>query len=235
MTGSRRFQLYGRRKTKPLSSRRQWLVDTLLPRLRIELPPAGNLEPGGLFPEHPAEVWMEIGFGGGEHLLAVAADNPQTGFVAVEVFLNGIAKLLHGIDERSAGNIRIFDGDARQLLERLTPESVARLFILYPDPWTKARHHRRRLVNPALLAELFRVIKPGGELRIASDIADYVRWTLVQVRAHGGFLWCAERAADWRSRPAGWPATRYEDKAIAAGRRPTYLRFTRRAVLATPP
>ena len=231
MTGPRRYQLYGRRKAKPLSNRRRALIDTLLPRLRIDLPPLGCLDPFALFAERPVEVWMEIGFGGGEHLMAVAAANPRTGFIAAEVFLNGIAKLLHGIDAGSAANIRIFDGDARSLLERLAPETINRLFILYPDPWPKARHHRRRLINPATLSELFRVIRPGGELRIASDIADYLRWTLVHIRAHGGFFWCAERAADWRTRPADWPATRYEAKAIAAGRMPTYLRFTRRPAL----
>jgi tRNA (guanine-N7-)-methyltransferase len=228
VTGPRRYQLYGRRKSKPLSSRRQSLIDTLLPRLRIDLPHKGCLDPRALFAGRSAKVWMEIGFGGGEHLIAVALAQPRTGFIAAEVFLNGIAKLLHQIEAGSAANIRIFDGDARYLLERLAPESVNRLFILYPDPWPKARHHRRRLINPATLAELFRVIEPGGELRIASDIAGYLRWTLVHVRNHGGFAWCAETAADWRSRPDDWPATRYEAKAIAAGRRPVYLRFARR-------
>lgn len=228
VTAPRRYQLYGRRKIKPLSSRRQLLIDTLLPRLRIDLPGEGLLDPRALFPGHSGEVWLEIGGGGGEHLMALAVVNPQVGFIAAEVFVNGIASLLHRIDAGPAANVRIFDADARYLLERLAPSSIDRLFILYPDPWPKARHHRRRLINAATLAELYRVMVPGGELRIATDIPGYVRWTLLHVRNHGGFAWGAERAADWRHRPADWPPTRYEAKAIAAGRRPTYLWFARR-------
>ncbi len=229
MSGPRRYQLYGRRKAKALSDRRRSLLAALLPRLRIELPPAGHLDPESLFADRPAEIWLEIGFGGGEHLMALALANPETGFIGAEVFVNGIARLLHQVDGSSAANIRIFDGDARHLLERLAPMSLARIFVLYPDPWPKARHKRRRLICQATLAEMFRTMKPGGELRIASDIAEYVRWILFHVRAHGGFVWSAERAADWRLRPADWPSTRYEAKAVAAGRRPAYLRFFRRA------
>ncbi len=229
MTGLRGYQLYGRRKAKPLSDRRRYLLATLLPRLRIDLPQVGYLDPRSLFPNCPAEIWLEVGFGGGEHLMSIALAEPEAGFIGAEVFVNGIAKLLSQVDGSSADNIRIFDGDARHLFERLAPKSLARIFILYPDPWPKARHHRRRLISQATLAELFRIMKPGGELRIASDIAGYVCWTLFHVRTHGGFVWSAERAADWRIRPADWPSTRYEAKAVAAGRRPAYLRFLRQA------
>jgi tRNA (guanine-N7-)-methyltransferase len=227
MTGPRRYQLYGRRKAKPLSPRRQLLIEDVLPRLRIRLPQEGHLDPRSLFSGCTREVWMEIGFGGGEHLAALAADRPQTGFIAAEVFVNGIAKLLDQVHAKSIANIRVFDADARCLLERLAPESVNRLFMLYPDPWPKARHHRRRLINPDTLAHFFRVVTPGGELRLASDVPGYLRWILIQMRHHGGFSWLAETAADWRYRPVDWPVTRYETKAIAAGRRPAYLRFIR--------
>jgi tRNA (guanine-N7-)-methyltransferase len=229
MTGPRRYQLYGRRKAKPLSKRRQLLIASLLPRLRVDLPEEGWLEPRALFAEPADEIWLEIGFGAGEHLVAGAARYPKHGFIGSEVFLDGIAKLLDEIDRRSAANIRIFDGDGRYLLDRLAPGSVDRVIILFPDPWPKTRHHRRRLINAETLGQIFRILKGGGELRIASDVDAYVRWILVKIRDHGGFDWCAESASDWRNRPADWPATRYETKARAAGRRCTYLRFLAKA------
>ncbi len=172
-------------------------------------------------------MWLEIGFGGGEHLAWQAEQNRDTGFIGCEPFLNGTAKLLSAIEDLRLANVRIHDGDARLLLESLADSSVDRVFLLYPDPWPKTRHHKRRFVNKWALDELHRIMTPGAELRVASDIADYVRWTLREVRRHGGFTWCAETPDDWRRRPDDWPQTRYEQKALAAGRTPSYLRFVR--------
>jgi tRNA (guanine-N7-)-methyltransferase len=202
---------------------------TLLPQLRISLASGGKLQPLALFPDAVLQVWLEIGFGGGEHLASLAAQNPHIGFIGAEPFVNGIAKLLVAIDEQRLANIRIFDGDGRLLLENLADGSIDRLFILYPDPWPKRRHEKRRLLNHRTIAELYRVMKPGGELRLASDSADYIGWCLRNILAHGGFAWLAEGPRDWRKPPVDWSQTRYEAKALSEGRRPTYLRFLRSA------
>ena len=171
------------------------------------------------------EVWLEIGFGGGEHLAALAELHPDVGFIGAEPFINGVAKLLLAIDERKLGNIRIFDDDARLLLERLENAAIGRVFILYPDPWPKRRHEKRRLLNAEFLGELYRIMKPGAELRLASDSADYVAWSLRNLMSHAGFEWMAEGPSDWRCPPLDWTRTRYETKALAGGGRPVYLRF----------
>jgi tRNA (guanine-N7-)-methyltransferase len=200
---------------------------SLLPRLRIDVEGRGRLEPRTLFPQPVSEVWLEVGFGGGEHLAGLAARHPQIGFIGAEPFLNGIAKLLVAIEDNNIDNIRIFDGDGRLLLANLQDGSIARLFILYPDPWPKRRHAKRRLLDPDTITELHRVLAPGAELRVASDSGDYISWSLRIVLAHGGFDWLAEGPADWHRPPSDWCQTRYEAKALAAGRRPHYLRFAR--------
>jgi tRNA (guanine-N7-)-methyltransferase len=225
---SERYQLYGRRKAKPLRPRQQQLVDDLLPSLRIDLPPEGELQPQAIFSSAPDDVWLEIGFGGGEHLAALAAAHPNIAFIGAEPFLNGIAKLLFAIAERQLSNIRIFDADARLLLDSLSAAGLGRIYALYPDPWPKRRHAKRRLFNPATLAQLHRVMKPGAELRLATDSRDYAAWTLAQLLRHGGFEWLAKTACDWREPPAGWTPTRYESKALDQGRTPLYLSFRRR-------
>ena len=202
---------------------------SLLPRLRVSLKGPGKLRPLALFPDTISKVWLEIGFGGGEHLASLAARSPHIGFIGAEPFVNGIAKLLVVIDNDRLANIRIFDGDGRLLLEDLEDSSIDRLFVLYPDPWPKRRHEKRRLLDAATIAELYRVMMPGGELRLASDSADYVGWSLRNIMAHGGFDWLAEGPRDWRQPPQGWCRTRYETKALSEGRRPIYLRFLRRA------
>jgi tRNA (guanine-N7-)-methyltransferase len=221
----RRFQLYGRRKSKPLRARQQHLIDVLLPRLRIAGQPQQEISPKALFAPGVREVWLEIGFGGGEHLAALAELRPDVGFIGAEPFVNGIAKLLLAIDQRKLGNIRIFDDDARLLLERLESAAIGRVFILYPDPWPKRRHEKRRLLNPEFLGELYRIMKPAAELRLASDSADYVAWSLRNLMSHGGFEWMAEGPDDWRCPPRDWIKTRYETKALAGGAKPVYLRF----------
>ncbi|TXM88164.1 tRNA (guanine(46)-N(7))-methyltransferase TrmB, partial [Methylobacterium sp. WL116] len=186
--------------------------------------------PATLFPglaQGPSEVWLEIGFGGGEHLAAQAAAHPEIGIIGAEPFVNGVAKLLRAVDERALRNVRIRDEDVSPLLAALPDASLARVYLLYPDPWPKRRQRKRRFVSDESLAEIARVLRPGGLFRFASDIDDYVGWTLVRTARCPHLRWTARTAADWTQPYPGWPGTRYEAKAIAAGRRPTYLEFAR--------
>ena len=222
-------RLYGRRRGRPLRPGRQQLTQTLLPRLALALPERGSLDPTSLFPSPPVAVWLEIGFGGGEHLAAQTAAHPEIGFVGSEVFESGVARLVGEVKRRDLGNIRIFADDARLLLDALPPASLGRVFILFPDPWPKRRHHKRRLIAPATLDRLAFVMQPGAELRLTTDDRDYLAWMLEHLTAHPDFAWLARRPADWRERPSDWPPTRYEEKARAAGRTPAFLRFVRRS------
>ncbi|MWD28102.1 tRNA (guanosine(46)-N7)-methyltransferase TrmB [Aquicoccus sp. SCR17] len=183
------------------------------------------LELDGLFGDKP--LWLEIGFGGGEHLVHQARNNPDIGLIGCEPYINGVAMLLGKIREAGVDNLRVHPGDVRDLFDVLPEASVARAFLLYPDPWPKKRHHRRRFVTPEHLEPLARVMRPGAILRVATDIPDYVRQTLEQVPAHG-FDWLAERPADWREPWNDWLSTRYEQKALREGRVPHYLTFRRR-------
>ncbi|WP_213160798.1 tRNA (guanosine(46)-N7)-methyltransferase TrmB [Kaustia mangrovi] len=222
-----RGQLFGRRKGHRLRPRQLRLVEEMLPGLRVCLDGLRAHGPAALFDRPVREVWLEIGFGGGEHLAWQAAHNRDIGMIGAEPFVNGVAKLLAAIEDEGLGNIRIHDDDARPLLEALPDNSLDRVFVLFPDPWPKARHRKRRFVSHETVGELHRILRPGGTLRFASDIADYVRWTLAHIRAHGGFEWTAEHPRDWRERPRDWPGTRYEAKARGAGRRCAYLSFRR--------
>lgn len=230
-----RRQIWGRRHGPRLRPGRQLLLEARLPQLAITLPETGRLEPRLLFPRPPREVWLEIGFGGGEHLAAQAAAHRDVGFLGVEPFVNGVARLLALAEEAGLDNIRILMDDARLLLRALADASIGRAFVLFPDPWPKLRHHKRRIVNPATVAGLARVLAPGAELRLATDDPDYARAMLEAVLRDGRFAWLAECAADWLARPEGGPPTRYEAKAQAAGRRCTYLRFRREPGPALPP
>lgn len=222
-------RFYGRRRGRPLRLGRRRLAETLLPQLAIALPQAGRLDPKMLFPAEVSAVWLEIGFGGGEHLAEQAAAHPDIGFIGCEVFENGIAKTLAELDRQRLGNVRLFTEDARLLLQALSPGSIGRVFILFPDPWPKQRHHKRRLVAPATLDRLAEIMPECAELRLATDDPGYLVWMLEHTTAHPAFRWPARRPGDWRERPPDWPPTRYEQKARAAGRTPAFLRFIRQS------
>ena len=171
------------------------------------------------------DVWLEVGFGAGEHLLDQARSHPDVGLIGAEPYEAGVAKLLSKLAEAPPANILIHEGDARDIVSALPDASLGRVFILFPDPWPKTRHHKRRFVQVEMLDALARVMRPGAELRFASDDAGYLAWTLERLLAHLGFAWTARSAADWKIRPAGWPETRYEAKALHGP--PAYLCFVR--------
>ncbi|MEL6520580.1 MAG: tRNA (guanine(46)-N(7))-methyltransferase TrmB [Pseudomonadota bacterium] len=221
---------YGRRHGKTLrDSQREYLDEDLAAlspgpvdwdvnpnRTPLDLP--------ALFGDRP--VWLEIGFGGGEHMVHQADLHREVGIIGCEPFVNGVAMLLGKIRQAKLDNVAVHPGDARDLFDVLPDGSIARAFLLYPDPWPKARHHRRRFVTPEHLEPLARVMATGAILRVATDIEDYVRQTLEQVPRHG-FRWLAERPSDWREPWDDWYSTRYERKALREGRRPHYLTFQR--------
>lgn len=226
----RELRSFGRRRGRKLSPRQQALVDDRLPHLAVDLSAPAPAALTQLFSAPVREVWLEIGFGGGEHLLWQARASPDVGLVGCEPFLDGIVKVLTGIEEAAGGlgNVHLHADDARPLLRWLPTASIARAFILFPDPWPKARHQKRRLVSEATLRELARVMPSGAELRLGTDIAHYARTMLIAIAREGSFAWTARGPADWRERPGDWPQTRYEAKALAAGRRCSYFRFVRR-------
>ena len=199
-----------------------------MPEWRVDLPERGSLDPQRLFPIPPAELWLEIGFGAGEHLAEQATAHPDVGFLGAEVFENGVVKLLAEVRRRELANVRILVDDARLLLAVLPDACLARVFILFPDPWPKQRHHKRRMVSPGALDQLARTMKEDAELRLATDDIGYLRAMMELVPTHPAFAWQARGPADWLRRPPDWPATRYEAKAVAARRIPHFLRFIRR-------
>lgn len=219
----RRSDLYGRRLGRPLSGHQKALVERLLPKLGLG---EGPIDLATLFPRARSFA-LEVGFGGGEHLAAQARAHADMGFIGCEPFVNGVAKLLTRIEAEKLDNIRVHMGDAREVLARLPDRSVAAVYVLFPDPWPKTRHHKRRFIQQATLDTLARVMAPGAELRLATDHGDYAAWTLSLLMRDPRFRWTAGRASDWRVRPDDWPATRYEQKALQAGRSCTYLRFLR--------
>jgi tRNA (guanine-N7-)-methyltransferase len=223
---------YGRRKGRRLRASRAALLASALTRLDIAPALAGvgpgALDPRSLFDPPAPEVWLELGFGGGEHLAAQAAAHPDIGFIGVEPYLNGVAACAQLLDAQRITNVRLLANPAEPLLSALATASIGRMFALFSDPWPKARHARRRLLRPETLAEFARILADGAELRLASDDPGYLRWMLTLVTAHPDFTWTARRAADFLIRPADWPQTRYEAKALAAGRTPVFLSFIRR-------
>jgi tRNA (guanine-N7-)-methyltransferase len=242
MEEARRRTLHGRRRGKKLRAGQQSLLDTLLPRLAVALPAepivtvhnevaesgvkidlarlfGGAVLPGG--------IWLEVGFGGGEHLVWQAEHHPDAGLIGCEPYINGVAKCLAQIERAGIGNVRLFTDDARFVMAALPPQSLSRVFVLFPDPWPKTRHHKRRFVQHANLDVLARLMRPGAELRLATDDPSYLAWMIEHAGTHPAFEWLAERPGDWRGRPDDWPPTRYEQKMLA-GHKPVFLRFRRR-------
>ena len=205
-TGSDR-RLYGRRKGHDLSARRQVLVDSVLPGLRPRIDAQGGVDLKG--PQAGRDrLWLEIGFGAGEHLAWQAARHRDVTILGAEPFLNGVASLLAHLDDTKLDNVRIIDNDVRPYLEALPAASLERIMVLFPDPWPKARHHKRRIVNPWSADRFCDLLIDGGELRLATDIMDYARWMMAAVWPHPDLVWTAQRPGDWRDRPADWPETR---------------------------
>jgi len=215
---------YGRRRGKKLRPGRERLMEELLPRISVQ--PGTPIR--DQFGPDVRAIWLEIGFGGGEHLAAQAQANPDVGIVGCEPFLNGVAKLLRQIDDAGSENVRIRADDARDIFPDFTDGSVERVFVLFPDPWPKTKHHKRRFIQTDILDEFARMLSDGGELRIASDHMGYIRWSLSKVLPHDDFEWVAEGPADWRDPPQDWIRTRYEQKALAKGDACVYLRFRRK-------
>ncbi|HEX8379458.1 MAG TPA: tRNA (guanine(46)-N(7))-methyltransferase TrmB, partial [Allosphingosinicella sp.] len=226
-----REAFFGRVKGKRLRPRQEELMSDLLPKLSVDLSEPAPTRLADLFPTPVEAVRLEIGFGGGEHLISMSDRYPGTGFIGAEPFVNGMAKLLMVLNEAPRPAIRLYADDATRLLDWLPEASLDGVDLLYPDPWPKFKHWKRRFVGPANLDRLARVMKPGAIFRFASDIDTYVDWTLLNMRAHRAFEWQAERAADWHTPYPGWPGTRYEAKALREGRRPAYLTFERRSDL----
>jgi tRNA (guanine-N7-)-methyltransferase len=229
VTDVRQRTLFGRRRGKKLRDGQQSLLESLLPRLALTVPP----EPakidlmqafGGALPADG--IWLEVGFGAGEHLVWQAREHPGVGLIGCEPYINGVAKCLAHIEREGLENIRLFTDDARLVMSALPEQSLSRAFVLFPDPWPKSRHHKRRFVQRANLDVLARLMQPGAELRLATDDPSYLPWMVEHACTHPAFEWLAERPADWRGRPADWPPTRYETKRIAGT--PVFLRLKRR-------
>lgn len=223
MIEARQLRSYGRRKGKALSARKERLLREVLPRLRLDLdePPPPRLT--DLFAPPASDVWLEIGFGSGEHLLWQAERRLDIGFIGCEPFINGVTSLLGAIEDRDLRTVRVHDGDARDVLAWLPDASIGCVFLLFPDPWPKKRQLKRRLLTPELVRALARVLRYGGEFRFASDDTDYAEQARLLFTEAPAFI----RFGDWRTRPADWPGTRYEKKALSDGRRPVYLGFKR--------
>ena len=221
---------FGRRSGKRLHAGQDRLYAELLPALAIALPEA-TLDPAALFPA-ATRVEIEIGYGGGEHLARIAGEHPATGFIGCEVFSGGIAKVLEAIDEQGLTNVRLFTDDALKLLLKLPDASLDAAYLLYPDPWPKSRHHKRRFVSPTTLAELARVLKPGATFRFATDIEDYADWTLAHILRVPAFRFAPAAPGSWHQPYPGWTPTRYEQKARREGRELSfYFEFERTAAV----
>lgn len=216
-----RRKLYGRRKGPKLSERQKGLRQTLLGELAWRV----GEEPLRQFPNTVQEVWLEVGFGAGEHLMALAQQHPHIGLIGAEPYEMGVAKILTKLEENPLNNVRLYEGDGREIIEALPDSSLGRFFLLFPDPWPKTRHHKRRFLQMEILDQLARVLVPGGELRFATDDKSYLPYALERLMAHPAFTWKAQGPGDWKVRPEGWPPTRYEAKAIKGP--PTYLTFLR--------
>ena len=218
----KRRQLYGRRKGPKLSAHQAELRRTLLGEIAFD-PSKNALRQ---FPDSVREIWLEVGFGAGEHLFQLAGAHPDVGLIGAEPYESGVAKLLTKLANHPMNNVRIYEGDARDIIAALPDQSLDRFFLLFPDPWPKTRHHKRRFLQMEMLDELARVMKPGAELRFATDDKSYLPYALERLMAHSAFEWTARGPGDWKHRPEAWPPTRYEAKAIKGP--PSYLAWLRK-------
>lgn len=221
--GTEKF--FGRRKGRTLRARQKQLVEELLPKITVDLE-ADKVDLKSLFNGQAKEVWLEVGFGAGEHLVWQAAHHPHVGIIGCEPYINGVARALGKIEDEGITNARVIPDDARLLMDKLPDACLNRAFVLFPDPWPKTRHAFRRFIGPSNLDRLSRLLADDAILRVASDHKPYVRWTLLHAASHPDFEWLDEGPSDWHNRPDDWPETRYEQKALAG--RPHYLRFRRR-------
>jgi len=210
---SRPLRTFGRTGGRALSARQQDLIDTLLPELEVPVAEPGTLAPADLFGDK-REIWLEIGFGGGEHFVGQAGLHPDVGLIGCEPFVEGMAKALTGIKANDLRNVRLVMDDARPVLSALQDESISRVFILFPDPWPKKRQQKRRLIQPEFLDELHRICRQGAQIRFATDVKSYADEALARFLEHGGFDWRAARADDWRCPPKDHLTTRYESKKL---------------------
>ena len=216
---------FGRIKARPIKPLQAALFDTLLPSIAVPDPALGPIDPAVLMPG-ASEAWLEIGFGGGEHLAAQAARRPDVVIIGCEPFLNGVASLLRHVDEGGLKNVRIHGDDARAVIDALPDASLDRIMILFPDPWHKVRHNKRRLIQDEFVAALVRVLKPGGHLRFVTDWKDYAEWALERLQKSPSLTWVANEADDWRRAPADHVVTRYEEKKLG-DTPPLFLEFRR--------
>lgn len=240
---AKEYNFYGRRRGKKLNPSREVLLRCFAPKVRLPVFENGQIvRPSDLFPEKPEKVWLEIGFGGGEHLAEQSFLHPDIGFIGAEVYLNGVTSLLAhltgtegtgnvpeniGLKQGRVDNVRIYDDDVRDLFKHFTPAGFDRIYVLFPDPWPKKRHADRRFIGSKNLPVLASLLKKGGQLRIASDDMNYIRWSLRHLMASNDFEWLARTADDWRKPPTDWVKTRYEQKALKKGAKPVYLSFER--------
>lgn len=219
---------FGRRHGKTIRPQQAAALETGLARYRLDLAAPAPADLRTLFAAAVSTVRLEIGFGGGEHLHHIAAGQPQAGFIGVEPFVNGMARLMTSLGQSPLANLRVYDDDATQVLDWLPEGCLSGIDLLYPDPWPKKKHWKRRFVSRPNLDRFARVMAKGAQFRFASDIDTYVNWTLLLCRGHEAFDWQADEAAHWHQPYPGWIRTRYEAKAVREGRRPAYLTFIRR-------
>lgn len=223
-------RLYGRKQTRPPKGERKEALEELLPKLQIAAPPSftSPLFKGGGRVGGNSEIWLEIGFGNGEHLKALMERHPDRFYIGAEPFVNGMSAFLRSIRDMPHGNIRVWMDDAIILVDAMPDEYLDDIYVLNPDPWPKKRHHKRRIISHENLSRFARVLKPGGALIMATDVSDLADWMVTQASNHPAFAWTAERADDWRIAPPDWVKTRYEEKGEKAGRKQNYLFFRRK-------
>lgn len=228
MTDKPSKRVYGRRAGRPLNKERQDALDALLPECGIAsevLTEKGDLSPAKLFNRPTSSVWFEIGFGNGEHLAALMERHPERAFIGAEPFINGMSAFLKSIKDRPHNNVRVLMDDAMMIANSLTDKCLDGIYVLNPDPWHKARHHKRRMIRKENLDQFARILKPGAPLIMSTDVPDLAEWMVTEAVNHPAFEWTAERADDWRKPPPDWIKTRYEEKGAKGADKMVYLIF----------